>query len=68
MFFRFENHIDNRPKNLTFRSPNSFLPTNCPMKIKVIPVHSNWFVLKETAAYKIQGCADLRTHDMNKVK
>ena len=39
---------------MTYRQipPNIFLPTDCPMKIKVSQAQSNWFVSKEVPAYK----------------
>ena len=34
---------------MTYRQipPDIFLPTDCPMKIKVSKAQSNWFVFKE---------------------
>ena len=37
------------------------------MKIKVSQAQNNWFVFKETPFTK-EGCTDLHTPDMNKVK
>ena len=37
------------------------------MKIKVSQAQSNWFVFKERPFTK-EGCTDLHTPDMNKVK
>ena len=39
---------------MTYRQipPNIFLPTDCPMKIKVSQAQSNWFVFKEAPLYK----------------
>ena len=55
VFSRFGTHFDDRPQILTYRqiSPNSFLLTNCPMKITVSQAINQ---------------ADLRTSDMYRVK
>ena len=39
---------------MTYRQipANVFLPTDCPMKIKVGQAQSNWFVFKEAPVYK----------------
>ena len=37
------------------------------METKVSQAHNNWFVFKETPCTK-EGCTDLQTPNMNKVK
>ena len=53
-FSRFWTHSDDRPKILTYHqtSPNIYLLTNCPIKIKVSQAQDNWFILKEASTYK----------------
>ena len=43
--------------------PNIFLPTDCPMKIKVSPAQSNGFVFNEAPTY-----TDLHNPDISRVK
>ena len=53
-FSRFGTHFGDRPKVLTYSQipPNIFLPTDCPIQIKVSQAQSNWFPFKEAPAYK----------------